>query len=132
MTTACVEKRSETQPTNVERTKPGQVFSPAVDIIELPEELLLLADVPGATAGDVDIRFEQGELTISAKVARRQTENTRFHIREYGVGDYHRVFRIGEAIATERIHAEIRDGVLHLHLPKSEDAKPRKIAVKAG
>src|SRR3990172_1838745 len=131
MTTVAVEKRTSGV-TGPERTKTGGVYSPAVDIVEMPEELLLLADVPGAKPQDMDIQFEQGELTISARVEPRQPEDTLFLVREYGVGDYYRVFRIGEAIDSEGIHAEVSDGVLKLHLPKSEAAKPRKIAVKTG
>ena len=87
--------------------------------------------MPGVSAGDVDIRFENGELSIHGKVKPRQAESIRFLVSEYGLGDFYRTFRISEAIDPERITAEYRDGVLVLHLPKVEKAKPRKIAVKA-
>jgi len=114
-----------------ERTRGGRVYTPSVDIIEDAEELLLLADVPGATADSIDIRFEQGELSIHARVEPRQpADTTRYLLREYGVGDYHRVFRIGETIDSGKIGAEVNNGVLKVHLPKAEAVKPRKIAVK--
>ena len=50
---------------------------------------------------------------------------------EYGVGDYYREFRISEAIDPNRISAEIKNGVLTVHLPKTEEVKPRRIEVKA-
>jgi HSP20 family molecular chaperone IbpA len=50
---------------------------------------------------------------------------------EYGIGDFHRVFTIGEAIETERISAELKNGVVTVHLPKSEIVKPRQIEVKS-
>lgn len=131
MATMTVERR----PGNVttpERIQAGRAFSPSVDILESQEELLLMADVPGAQPENVDINFEQGELTISARVTRRQPENTRFLACEYGIGDFFRVFRIGKGIESNRIRAEISNGVLKVHLPKAENTKPRKIEVKAG
>ena len=115
-----------------ERTTAGRVYTPAVDIVELGDELLLMADVPGVRPEDVDLNFDNGELTLSAKVHSRQPETTRYQAREYGIGDFYRAFRIGETIDVSKIRAELTDGVLKVHLPKSEDAKPRKIAVKAG
>lgn len=126
--TAMEKKNSEV--VTPERMKSGRVYSPPVDIIETPEELLLVADVPGATAENIDIRFEQGELTLSAQVTPRQSETNRFLLREYGVGDYLRVFSIGESIDPAQIQAEAQNGVLVIHLPKVENAKPRKIEVK--
>jgi HSP20 family protein len=102
-----------------------------VDILETVDELTLVADVPGAKPEDIDIQYERGELAIRVKVDPRQPESdTGVLLREYGVGDYYRVFEIGEAIDKSRIHAEVHNGVLTLHLPKVEEAKPRKIAVK--
>lgn len=114
-----------------EPTRGSRPFVPAVDILETDDELRLLVDLPGVTPGDVDLRFEQGELTISAPVAQRQPEGTRFLVCEYGVGPFERTFRVSESIDAARIAAEMTDGVLTLHLPKSESAKPRKIAVQA-
>ena len=54
-----------------------------------------------------------------------------YFLREYGVGDYYRSFQISEAIDAGKISAEYADGVLTLHLPKTEAVKPRKIAVSA-
>ncbi len=125
--------KCEAQAPAAERTRSGRVFTPSVDIVESAEELTLLADVPGVTAESIDIRFEQGELSIHARVEPRQpADTTRYLLREYGVGDYHRVFRVGETIDSSRIGAEVIDGVLKVHLSKAEAVKPRKIAVKSG
>jgi HSP20 family protein len=115
-----------------ERIRGGRVYSPNVDIIEMDNELLLVADVPGVRPDDVDINYEQGLLTLHARVRPRQDETkTNFVYREYGIGDYYRSFQIGEGIDAQKIDAELRDGVLTLHLPKAEAARPRKIEVKA-
>jgi HSP20 family protein len=115
-----------------EETRPEGLYMPNVDIIEKRDELLLLADVPGAKAGDIAIDYDKGVLTINARVEPRVNEATaKFLIREYGVGDFHRCFHIGEGIDPARIVAEVKEGVLTLHLPKAESAKPRKIQVKS-
>ena len=116
--------------TAAELTRNGRCYRPNVDILERAEELVVLADIPGATGENIGVDFEDGTLTIHARVGPRQDENTRYLIREYGVGDYYRTFRVSEAIDVAKIAAEYADGVLTLHLPKAESTKPRKIDVK--
>lgn len=114
-----------------EQTRGGRSYLPAVDIIENDDELLLLADVPGARAEGIDIDCERGQLTIRARVEPRQSAQTDYVLREYGVGDFVRTFQVGEGIDASKIQAEVGGGVLTLHLPKAEAAKTRKIAVRA-
>jgi len=116
---------------DVETTRTGQCYRPNVDILERPEELLLIADLPGARGEDLDVRFDDGELTVRATVKERHGASERFLLREYGVGDYYRTFRVSEQIDASRIAANFADGVLTLHLPKVEAVKPRKIAVNS-
>jgi len=123
-------KTAADEASRVERTRSGRFFRPNVDILERADELLVLADVPGARGDGVDIHFDSGTLTIHAKVEPRQPPQTEYLLREYGVGDFYRTFEISEAVDASRISAEYADGVLTLHLPKAEAAKPRKIAVK--
>lgn len=130
-TTMAVEKRTEATPVDVERTRTQPCYCPDVDIVENAEELTVFADMPGVHSEDIDVRFENGTLTIHGAVCARQPEETRFLCREYGVGDFQRTFQVSETIDAARIAAEYRDGVLTLHLPKVEAAKPRKIAVKS-
>jgi len=112
-----------------EPTRSGYCFQPNVDILEREDELTVFADVPGATAEGIDVNFEEGTLTIHAKVPPRN-QNVDFLVREYGVGDFYREFRVNETVDVGRISAELADGVLTLHLPKVEAARPRKITVK--
>lgn len=104
-------------------------FVPRFDIWEGDDELRLYGDLPGVTPENLDIQFENRELTIHGKAAPRQ-DGVEYLYGEYGIGDFHRTFTIGEAIDVEKISAEMRDGVLTLHLPKSENVKPRRIEVK--
>ena len=110
---------------NLSRT----TYSPRFDIWENDDEMILYGDLPGVTAEDLDVRFEKPVLTIHGKVSPRHNDITFLH-GEYGVGDFHRTFTIGEAIDTERISAELQNGVLTVHLPKSEQVKPRRIDVR--
>jgi HSP20 family protein len=125
-----VQKQSEETRPQSERTRGGYVYRPNVDIVEKQDELLLLADMPGVSGSEIDIRFEDGELTIHGPVASRQPDETHYLLHEYGIGDFYRTFRVSEQIDATKISAEYKDGVLALHLPKVEAAKPRRINVK--
>lgn len=122
-------KAPASEVTSAEHTRSGNCFRPTVDIIERGDELTVRADVPGATADGLDVHFEDGTLAIRAKVPPRNDE-VDFLVREYGVGDFYREFRVNETIDVPKISAELADGVLTLHLPKVEAVKPRKITVK--
>jgi HSP20 family protein len=127
-----VGKPAAEETAGAELTRSGRCYRPHVDILEQAEELLVLADVPGAQGDRIDVKFEDGTLTIHAPVDPRQEENHEFLLHEYGVGDYYRTFRVSEAIDASQITAAYADGVLTLRLPKAEAAKPRRISVKAG
>jgi HSP20 family protein len=90
----------------------------------------LTGDLPGVAPGDLDLKFENQELTVHGKVASRCHGGTCF-AEEYGVGDFRRSFSVGELIDGSQISAELKDGVLTVHLPKRPEAKPRKIEVKS-
>jgi HSP20 family protein len=122
------EKRTEI--TLPERTRSNAVtYTPRCDILETADELTVYADLPGVQPGDIDVRFENGELAIYAKCAPRH-EDVNYLACEYGIGDFYRAFAINEAIDADKIAAEFKQGVLTVHLPKSEAVKPKKIAVK--
>ena len=131
MTTTATEKPAEREIARTEPTWNRPQFRPNVDIAERPDELTLLADMPGSRAEDVDIQFDNGTLTLHGKVKDRESQETGYVLREYGVGDFHRTFQVSEIIDAARINADYQDGVLILHLPKTEAVKARKIAVKA-
>ncbi|NUQ63053.1 MAG: Hsp20/alpha crystallin family protein [Pirellulales bacterium] len=114
-----------------ERTQGGPTFVPRFDILETGDELTLFGDLPGVNGEDLDIRFENNQLVVHGKVAARH-ENREYLYGEYGIGDFYRVFNIGESIDSSKISAELNNGTLTLHLPKAEAVKPRKIAVKCG
>lgn len=113
-----------------EATRNGKYFMPRVDIHETEGELLLFADLPGVKPGDIDLRYEQGELVLQAKTTRRPHEG-HLLFAEYEEGDFYRAFKIHETIDASKIEAEVKNGVLLVHLPKMEKARPRQVTVKA-
>tara|TARA_R110002049_G_scaffold50370_3_gene143118 strand:- start:161348 stop:161743 length:396 start_codon:yes stop_codon:yes gene_type:complete len=116
--------------TTAEPTSEAPIYQPRFDIFETDSELTLYGDMPGVEENQLDIRYENEQLMIHGKVPQRH-ENIKLARQEYGVGNYHRSFVIGESIDPKKISAEIDNGVLVIHLPKVEAAKPRRIAVKA-
>jgi len=113
-----------------ETTRPGTYFQPPVDIFETPEELVVVADLPGVPSDGLDVDLEGDELSIEGRVAREEYENLKpLHV-EYGVGGYYRKFALGEMIDRTAIKAQLKNGVLVLKLPKAEAARPRRIAVE--
>jgi HSP20 family protein len=100
--------------------KPIRDLTPSVDVLENDAELLLLADMPGASAESIAIQVEGGQIAIEARRA-MQSESMR----------YRRVFQLPSMVDPDGISAELHDGVLHVHLKKSEQAKRRVISVRA-
>jgi HSP20 family protein len=104
-------------------------FTPRVDILELPEKLVLYVDLPGVKADGVQVDFERGELTVRARREPATHPGTSL-VEEFQPGDYYRAFVLGQDIAADQITAELKNGVLTVHLPRSAAAQPRRINVK--
>jgi HSP20 family protein len=116
----------------VEQTRPGLVFTPAVDILETEKELTLLADMPGVNGNALTIDLKENVLTLTGEVDAPEGANETDVFREYRVGRFFREFSLSNVIDQTKIEAELKDGVLRLRMPKVAAATPRKIAVKAG
>jgi HSP20 family protein len=103
---------------------------PPVDIYETEEALTVVADLPGVDKNDVDIRIEDGVLTIKGKATYSPPMNS---IRnEFGLLSFYRQFQLSDEVDQEKIAAEVKNGVLTIYLPKAVKAKPRKIDIKVG
>jgi len=131
-TKALQAKDKEQVATPVEQTKPGLTFTPAVDIFETEKGLTLVADMPGVKAPNLSIDLHENILSLMGEVTPPEGPEEMDLYREYQTGRYVREFTVGELIDRRKIEAELKDGVLHLTLPKVEAATPRKIEVKAG
>ena len=107
-------------------------WMPRMDIVEAEENYRLVADLPGMSKDDIDITFEDGVLTISGErklVTSEKKES--MHLNERVHGKFTRSFSIGGAVRADKISASFKDGVLTISLPKAEEAKPKKIEIKA-
>ena len=107
----------------------GQTFQPAVDVCDRGADVTIVADVPGARADGIDVSFDDGVLTVHADVPPRSLPGNPL-VREYGVGDYRRAFRLGEGFDASQITAECRAGVLTIRVPRLAAVRPRKIEVR--
>lgn len=106
-------------------------WTPSVDISETEGEYQIKAEIPDVKKGDVKITLEDGVLTIQGQRKQEKKEqNTKYHRIERSYGSFARTFSLPDVIDVEKVKAEFKDGVLHLHLPKSEKAKPKTIEVK--
>lgn len=114
-----------------EQTRPGPTFVPAVDIYETSGELTLLADMPGVKAEDLTIDLNNNILTVAGTAESPEGPDEMDISREYRTGRYAREFTLSQVIDQSKIEARLKDGVLHLKLPKVEAATPRKIEVKS-
>lgn len=112
----------------------GRPWVPAVDIKENENELLLTADIPGVDMKDVDVRVENGTLTIRGE-RKFESEKTgekkdgSWHRVERSYGKFERAFTLPETVNFDAVKADYKDGVLKITLPKKEIAKPRQIKV---
>lgn len=116
---------------SAEQTKPGPVFSPAVDIFESDKQIVLLADMPGVSPKDLDIDLRDDVLTLSGEITPFEGAGEQDVTIEYEVGKYYRQFTLSEVIDQEAIEANLDKGVLRLTLPKMKKATPRKITIAA-
>ena len=114
-----------------EATREGAYFEPPVDIFETEEAIVLTAEMPGVRAEDIETDLRDNQLTISARM-KPLDPKWKLAYQEYRPGHYWRQFRVGQQIEQTRITADYKDGVLRLTLPKAENAKPRRIEVRAG
>lgn len=113
-----------------ERNDARVVHTPLIDIHEGPDGLVLEADLPGASEGDVGIQLEDNVLSLHARVATSTPEGARVLHEEYRVGDFSRSFILSDEVERGKITAELKNGVLRLLLPRAERSKTRRIEIK--
>ena len=108
-------------------------WSPSVDIFENKNEIVLEAELPGMTAEDVNISIENNVLTLHGERRfEKKDESDNFHRVERSYGSFTRSFTLPPTVSSENANAEFQNGVLRLTLAKREEAKPRRIEIKAG
>ncbi len=118
-------------PAGTERTRTRRTYAPRTDIYETSDALVLVADMPGVSPDRLDVTLEKRELTIRGHTADDAPEGQSPIYREYEPGDYERTFVLSDEIDADKIEARLRDGVLHLTLPKAGPAEAKRIQVQA-
>ncbi len=121
--------------TRVEKNIPEKnlnlsVIIPSVDIYENSEEILFYADLPGVKKENITIDLDNGQLTLIGNRYMEQEKD--MYLEEFGAAQYRRVFSVPQGIDLAKVDAELNEGVLKLHLPKSEAVKPRRVEVRQG
>ena len=104
---------------------------PPVDIVEDGNGITLKADLPGVSKESLSIQVDGETLTVEGAVALGESKELRALYAEVRMARYRRSFALGRDLDTERIEASMKNGVLTLRVPKREQAKPRRIAVRA-
>jgi len=117
---------------DLERTRERQCFVPKTDIYETEDGIVILTDIPGVDKDSLDITLDKNVLSINAYNSSSENKEYTIAYSEYVPGDYHRKFRLTGEIDFNRIEAVVMDGVLELRLPKADEAKTKKIPIKAG
>jgi HSP20 family molecular chaperone IbpA len=112
-----------------ESTVPARAFLPPTDIFESGDVLTIVMEMPGVDRKDVEVKVEDDILNVEGRLDFSKYEGMQPVYTEYNVGHYRRSFSLSSKIDQDRISAQMQDGVLTLLLPKSEEAKPRRISV---
>lgn len=115
-----------------ETTRRAPVWRPLTDIVETPEGVMLMVEMPGVGPDDVEVTLEKRVLTIRGRSRAGEPGGLRPVHAEYEPGDYERAFTLSEDFDGDRIEARMKDGVLTLRLPRAEMAQPKAIKVAAG
>jgi len=117
-----MEKKQET-------TVSWRTYLPVTDIFETDQALTVVLEMPGVGKDAVDVSVEDDVLAIDGRIDYSKYEGLQPVYTEYNVGHYARSFQLSSKIEQGNIHAELKDGVMTLVLPKAEKAKPRKIKI---
>jgi HSP20 family protein len=106
------------------------MFAPFVNIYETSDDFVLVANMPGVSKNDVNLKLEEGALSIFGKINYEEAVNRKYILNEAGVGNYFRKFKISNSIDESKIDAKCENGQLVITLPKHDRVKPRSINIK--
>ena len=105
--------------------------SPAIDMYQTDNEVVVKAALPGIKADEVQINVNSDVLTIKGEMKHEEEKKDKsWHIREHRWGAFERSIRLPTGVLSDKAKAEFDNGILTITLPKSEDVKPRTITVK--
>lgn len=103
-----------------------------LDVTEKEDGYTVKASVPGVNPDDIDLTLEDNTLTIQGEFQNEEaSENERYHLRERRSGSFSRTVNFPVMVNADAVEANCEHGILTLHVPKAEEVKPRRIAIKA-
>lgn len=102
-----------------------------LDLYETDQEYVAKLAVPGLTPDNFEITFQQNGLRIHGHTQAEQQPGIRYHVQEQRFGDFSRTIQFPTPVDAEKVQASLSDGILTIHVPKSEAARPKRITVKA-
>jgi len=106
-------------------------FIPAVDVRENEKEVIVKAELPGMEEKDIEVSLADNGLTITGEKKEEKEENGKGYVRrEARYGSFRRIIPLPEGLNQEKVEAAFKKGVLTVTIPRLEEAKARKIAVK--
>jgi HSP20 family protein len=109
-----------------------QGYGPPVDMVDKKDGILVRMDLPGMRQQDIDVSVDQGMLTIRGeRKAEEAAERDEYYCCERWSGSFERAMTLPAGVDPERIEASFRNGVLEVHIPKTAEAKGRKVEIKA-
>ena len=112
------------------REKMEPSFYPPLHVWEDGGTLRIEAEIPGVKIEDIEVSFDNGELTLKGEKKFEAKESAPLYRRERSYGSFVRTLTLPWEVVADQVSAELQDGILTITLPKSEAAKPRKVAVK--
>ena len=112
-----------------EEVLPGKTFVPLADIYETDEALFVVLEMPGVEREGLDVKLDQGVLSIGGRVGLSKYADLKPVYTEYNVGNFSRSFRLPSAVDAEAISATLADGVLTLELNKAKSALVKRIPI---
>ena len=116
---------------SMQRDTESYGWTPAVDVFEDTEGVTFKFDLPEVDANDVDVRLEDGVLTVRGqRKLEREDKREGYHRIERAYGTFARSFTLPATLDAEKANAEHKNGVLRIFVPKRADAKPKSISVK--
>jgi HSP20 family protein len=108
-------------------------FVPSFEVKETRDEYLIKADLPGVEEKDVEISVTGNVIQVSGRREQeKKEEGERFHAMERSYGQFTRAFSLPEGADAERVSAELKDGVLAVHIPKKPEVQPKRISLGQG
>jgi HSP20 family protein len=106
-------------------------WAPAVDIYETGNNLVIKAELPGIDPKDVEVKVENGTLTISGeRKSEKDVKEGNYHRVERSYGSFLRSFNLPPTVSADSVTADYKDGVLTLNLAKREEAKPKTVKIQ--